>query len=441
MPRSPIGRRRLARLGAQTLVATVLTSAFGILTRILVARNLGVAATGLYAAAIIVPPLLFVAGNFGLNVSAIHFIGERRLPVSKVVANVFSATISSGIFLSLAWVIAMHFFPRFSPAAHDWKALFAIALCIPAVFITSSASAVLQGGMKIGYLNLLSLIAPMLLCVVAVVLFLTHQMTYSAVLITWTAGNIVSAACGLLLTRSVAAWHLGFSGQILRPLMRLGAVGYCSNIGGYLGRRVDVFLVQGISGSKELGYYAVAYGLAELLWYVAQSLGTVLSPVVAGASERNANAMTGAVCRHTFAILMVCSVGLVLAGGPLIRLTFGAAFLPSVAPLRWIVLGIVSGGVDKILCADLIGRGKLHIGLQSSWLAVVVNIIANLTLIPRWGANGAAISSSISYTVGAAYTLFFYLRVSGSSLRETLWVSGSDAKVIFRLIGRYCGNK
>lgn len=435
-----VGLRGLARLGAQTMVAIVLTSAFGIITRIIVARTLGVAATGMYAAAIIVPPLLYVVGNLGLNVSAIHFIGERRLPTASVVGNVFSATITTSVLLTLAWAIAMHFFPRYSPAGGDWKALIAIAVCIPAVFVTSSASAVLQGGMKIGYLNLLSIIPPMLLCSVVVVLRLTHLVTYPAVLITWTAGNLVAAGLGVWMSRKVAAWRLGFSGRVLRPLARMGSLGYFSNIGGYLGRRVDVLLVQAIAGPRALGYYAVAYGLAELLWYVAQALGTVLSPVVAGASERSANAMTGVVCRHTIAILLVLSLGLAAGGEFLIRLGFGASFIPSVAPLRWLLVGIVTGGVDKVLCADLIGRGKLHIGLQSSWLAVGVNVIANLILIPRWGASGASMASSISYTVGAAYTLFCFLRVTDSNLRDVLFISGRDVTAMAGFIGRYYGD-
>jgi O-antigen/teichoic acid export membrane protein len=439
MPAPQVGLSRLAHLGAQTLVAIVLSSAFGIVTRIIVARSLGVVATGLYAAAVIVPPLLYVVGNLGLNVSAIHFIGQRRLPASSVVGNIFSSAIASSALLTLAWVTAMRFLPQYSPAARDWKPLIAIALCIPAVFITSSASAVLQGGMKIGYLNLLGLIPPMLLCLVVIVLSVTHHMTYPALLTAWTSGNVIAAACGVWMTRKVAVWRLGFSAQVLRPLASLGALGYFSNIGGYLGRRVDVLLVQVIAGPRELGYYAVAYGIAELLWYVAQSLGTVLSPVVAGSSEHSANAMTGAVCRHTLAILLLLSAGLAGAGELLIRLGFGASFIPSVAPLRWLLPGIVSGGVDKVLCADLIGRGKLKIGLQSSWLSVGVNIVANLILIPRWGATGAAIASSISYTVGAAFTLVCFLRVTGTGIRNAVCFSSRDASAIIRLTRRSCG--
>jgi O-antigen/teichoic acid export membrane protein len=57
---------------------------------------------------------------------------------------------------------------------------------------------------------------------------------------------------------------------------------------------------------------------------------------------------------------------------------------------------------------------------------LVVNLAANMVLIPQFGLNGAAAASTISYTFTAAAVVFVYGRLSGQGLRETLIVRRSD---------------
>jgi len=57
---------------------------------------------------------------------------------------------------------------------------------------------------------------------------------------------------------------------------------------------------------------------------------------------------------------------------------------------------------------------------------LVVNLLANAALIPAFGINGAALASTISYTLSAALTLVLYRRLSGQGVRQTLIVRRSD---------------
>jgi Na+-driven multidrug efflux pump len=59
---------------------------------------------------------------------------------------------------------------------------------------------------------------------------------------------------------------------------------------------------------------------------------------------------------------------------------------------------------------------------------LTVNIVANLILVPRFGINGAAASSSISYGLTAIVTLAVFQRLSGRSIVETLVIRPSDLR-------------
>ncbi len=429
------GLGRLARMGLQTLAAIGLTTALGIFTRVLIARNIGVTATGYYTLATLVPALLYVVGNLGMNVSAIHYIGNRRYPIDGVIGNIITYALAASLLMSALWIGGALFFPMYAPAGSDWRLLLATAASIPAIFVANSAVAILQGANRITQYNVLSSVSPALLALSLAVAFLAAgKLTYPVALVAWTVTNLVAAGLAVRLTRDVALWSLGFSFPLLRPLVSLGLIGYLANVGGFLVRRVDVFLLQVMAGPAAVGYYGVAFGLGELLWYVASSLGSVLSPAVAGASATSATTMTSAVCRHTLAIILALALGLWCVDAFLIRLGFGAAFLPAVSPLRWLLPGIVAGGVEKVLAADLIGRGKPSITLRSAWFALGINVAANLVLIPRWGASGAAMASSIAYIFAAGLTLFFYLRLSRTTLGNMLIISPGDVQAIRRLI-------
>ena len=57
---------------------------------------------------------------------------------------------------------------------------------------------------------------------------------------------------------------------------------------------------------------------------------------------------------------------------------------------------------------------------------LVVNVAINLWLIPRYGIDGAAVASSVSYLLTALLTLIVFHRLSGRGWIETLVIRRSD---------------
>jgi O-antigen/teichoic acid export membrane protein len=67
---------------------------------------------------------------------------------------------------------------------------------------------------------------------------------------------------------------------------------------------------------------------------------------------------------------------------------------------------------------DLAGKGKPWIALKAMIPALIINIILNIILIPEKGANGAAIASTISYSIAAILFTFFYSKTSKVSIKQ-----------------------
>ena len=54
-------------------------------------------------------------------------------------------------------------------------------------------------------------------------------------------------------------------------------------------------------------------------------------------------------------------------------------------------------GGAKVLANELAGRGYPHYNSAVSAMALVVTLLLDVLLIPRWGAMGAAAASSVAY--------------------------------------------
>jgi O-antigen/teichoic acid export membrane protein len=64
----------------------------------------------------------------------------------------------------------------------------------------------------------------------------------------------------------------------------------------------------------------------------------------------------------------------------------------------------------KVVVAELAARERIRFTVWLSAVSIVINIIANFVLIPSMGISGAALASTISYSVVSVVVLRYYLR-------------------------------
>jgi O-antigen/teichoic acid export membrane protein len=84
------------------------------------------------------------------------------------------------------------------------------------------------------------------------------------------------------------------------------------------------------------------------------------------------------------------------------------------------VPGIVALGHSKILANYVAGRGRPDINAVRGVMALAINVVANLFLIPRYGIIGAAAATSISYSVSAFAGYLAFLRIAGVKWSDPL---------------------
>jgi stage V sporulation protein B len=221
-------------------------------------------------------------------------------------------------------------------------------------------------------------------------------------------------------------------GDVLRPLLGLGLRGHAGNVVQTFNYRLDALLVQGFLGQAAVGLYQTGVLLAEMIWYLPNAVSAALLPQIAATGD---SSITPRVARHTLLLTTLGAIGLIAVAWPAMTL-LRPAYLGAIAPMAILLLGVVALSLHKVVAGDLSGRGLPQYPSITSAVALVVTIVANLLLIPRFGITGAALASTIAYTTQTALLLRIYRRISGVGWRELIVPRRDDLRLYRRFVAR-----
>ena len=252
--------------------------------------------------------------------------------------------------------------------------------------------------------------------------------------------NGLLAAVGLLTVGSAVAVWLG--GQTLTVLLlawyvqrRLAGFGrpdralarYALRFGmkAHLGRvmllgnyRLDQWLLGAISGSRELGLYSVAVAWAEALWYLPTALAAVQRPDLVRARAKDVARQAARIFRVTIVFTTASVLVMVIAAPALCVGIFGEDFRGSVDDLRVLSAGALGVVALKLFGGALVARGRP--GLQTFGLGVgfVCTVALDVLLIPPLGGLGAALASTLAYSVAGTVMAVTFVRALDGSPSE-----------------------
>ena len=186
--------------------------------------------------------------------------------------------------------------------------------------------------------------------------------------------------------------------------------------------RSDIYLVEYYLGTEVLGVYVIAVVIAEMMQRGPNIAGAVLLPKVLRGVDDD-HVMSLAVSRGVLGFSLLAALGVILVGSPLIRGVYGTPFAGAHVPLLWMLPGLVASGFGSVLNTKLAGRGYPPVTMWAPGAALATNVGLNLVLIPRFGLVGAALSTSIAYSLWAAIVTAAYQRITGLAWGRFLRVS------------------
>jgi O-antigen/teichoic acid export membrane protein len=224
--------------------------------------------------------------------------------------------------------------------------------------------------------------------------------------------------------------------EYMRHALSYGVRAHLGNIVAFLNYRIEVFLLGVFVPATAVGFYAVAVGLAEKLWFVSESASVVLFPTVsAETNEQQRKQFTPIVSRSILLITAIGAVALYLVSHWAIVLLYSTEYVATIPLFRILLPGIVFLSAGRILANDIAGRGKPLLNTYVGLIGLVVQVALNLVWIPLFGATGAAWATTISYGITSAVRLWLYMKLSGNSLASVILPQSSDW-LLYRQLAR-----
>ena len=190
--------------------------------------------------------------------------------------------------------------------------------------------------------------------------------------------------------------------------------------------RSDVVMLGKMAGYKAAGIYAAASQISEACALVPMALMPAMFPLLVR-WRRNGPVFYSRRYEKLFLVTTLSgfsiSLGLLITAPFLVPLIFGDAYTSAVGVLRilaftpiFVFIGIIQSGYD-------ITEGLTWFATWRTTAGAFINIALNFILIPRFGPNGAALATLISFACSAFFLNFLQAKtrpVFGLQLRALL---------------------
>jgi O-antigen/teichoic acid export membrane protein len=264
----------------------------------------------------------------------------------------------------------------------------------------------------------------------------------------WIAAPLVWFACVFLLDAMVHAvgltamylkntgkvwywkWRWQTAKQLLKdswPLILSGMV-----ISIYM--KIDQVMIKEMLDAKQVGHYAAAVRLSEAWYFIPMAITSSVFPAIINAKKQSEEFYYQRL-QKLYDLMVWLAVAIALPTTFLatwvIRVLYGEAFLPAAGVLSihiwagvFVFLGVANG-------RWIIAENLQYIATIRSTAGAIVNVALNIVLIPKYGINGAAISTFFSVFVATHITFSFinkarkvFIMQNKSFLRPVLWMVG-----------------
>ncbi len=426
---------KLARNILTTLSARIALMGVALISSMVLARVLGPEGRGLFALVLVLPELARSLALLGFEQANAVYAG--LVPEGRR-ALVWQSAIVAAVVGGGATLAGVYYLRLGAPGLPKllqvplWLYLLTLTT-VPLGMVADYWGAILRGMNRILMLNVVE-VATKVGGLLLVVVFLVglRRAVAGAVWANFLTGLGTVILMAILL-RTVGAWG---KPELNLPLWRRTAgfaiPAHAGTIAAYLNYRIDEIIIAAMLPAEQLGFYAIAVGLVERLWIAPGAVAMVLLPHLTNTRERDP-ALSAVIARHVMVWVGAGCLVIFTFAGWVIRLLYTSDFTAAVAPLRWLLPGIFTLSIGKVLVAELLAQEKPRYTVWASTIAAVANVAANLVLVPRMGISGASLASSISYTLLSLILTWYYLRethvpwtalvprMSDLSVYATLW--------------------
>jgi len=400
-----LAARRVSRNIFETLVFRGLSTPIALVLVVVQSRFLAPGGRGQFILVVLSVTILSrLFGQLGLAVTS--RMQQHGMELRRLVHRAFALALLLGLGGGAA-IVAWGHVQR--GVGVDLAAIGAVAL-LPNI-VWQSVSGVLLGLGRVRLWNWIQTLPPILTLVGMLVFVVAYDGGVRGALLAWALAHAITALFALAATRHVWA-PFALDELVDVALARLAITMGAVQVVNLISYRIELFILDRYRGIGAVGVYSISMQAAEAIWLVAAAIATSVTAPAMHEDEPGARRLIArsALRGFVYTALLAAVVGI---GAPLlIPALFGHDFRHAARPLAFLLPGIVAYAPVSILVVYLSVRcGRPRLSLAVAVVGLVVTASASVVLIPRHGASGAALASTIGYVAGGGLAWLFFARL------------------------------
>jgi amino acid adenylation domain-containing protein len=410
-------------------LANFFTLLSGVLTSLLTAWALGPEGRGNLAIVVMYPNVVALIVAFGLPYAHRFYLARDPESVSAHFSNAIIFAVGMGV---PALVVAEYVVPSLvgerSPEVMWLLKIYLIN--IPFALLYELMAGMLEGSRQFKWAALGRIAFFGFQSVAYFILWFSDSLTVYTATYTMIAAqlaNTLTAMGGVLYVLrprwkpSLAAW---------KKALGYGMKYHVGSVTSFTTLRLDQLMLGGMATSIEIGLYFIAVRLSEITTVLASSVADVLMPEVAASKDsKDSTQLLTRSLRQMIYIYALILIPLLLAAPFILEYIFGAEFLAANWTLRLLLVASMMWSVGAIINSGLSGFGYPGLSTLSKLASAIVTVSSLLYWLPKYGINGAAMSSLLGYSVMFSVALFWLIRKKNISLLEVFRPRMADIPV------------
>ncbi|MDN3668121.1 flippase [Echinicola jeungdonensis] len=416
-------------------ISKILIILSGFSTSIIVARTLGPEKNGIIAALIVYPNIFMTIGSLGVRQSVTYFLGKKKYPEDEIKRGIVQIWVLTSFISTISCFLLMFFF---SKSLKEFNLLMLAVAPVSFSLFNTYCSGIYLGKNKIKEFNAVNWIPSVITTILSFVTLVILKSDIS--------GYLLSIFLGQLMMFFVLVFRDNFLGfisvlinvDLVKNLIRLGTIYAVSLLVINLNYQLDIVILEQLSSDFEMGIYSRGANIVQYLWQIPMLFSTII--FARSSSSKNSfqfSLKVSQLLRVSLLVIGCISIVLLIISDWIILGMYGTAYIESVSVLRLLLPGVLILTLFKVMNMDLAGRGKPWVSMKAMLPALIINVVLNIILIPKYGADGAAIASTISYSIAGLLFLWFYSSEVQIGIKEILKFKKSDIAPFKGVISKF----
>ncbi len=393
---------------------------------LLTARYLGPSNYGLINYATSFTAFFAAFCNLGLNSLMVKELVDRPEEEGMVLGTAMGMRAISSILSAITIMAVVCVIDRDEPTT-----ILVVALCsLGMVFhVLNTLNYWFQRHLKSKFTAVAALVAYVATAVYRVVLMISGQS------VTWFAlatsvDYVCLAALLVYFYKKEGGRKFGFSWQYGKQMLSRSKHYILAGLMASIYGQTDKLMLKQMLDLTETGYYSTALAVNSMWCFILAAIIDSMYPSVMEAHKAGNEELFKQKNRLMYAIVfyvsMAAAVGFNIFAELIIFILYGKAYLPAAMPLRIVSWYTAFSYLGVARNAWIVSKDRQKHLIKIYATAAIGNVALNALLIPRWGANGAAVASLIAQILTGMVIPFFIkdLRENAVLMMEGICLKG-----------------